>query len=88
MKRLLPRVPHLDNFKNEAKALLKAQQDGDASKCEALRQFRRFEGASDEVILAGHGGAVCPRPGLWVSELGGLARAAMVGRRRRMTKTC
>lgn len=54
MKRLLPKVPHLDHLKNKAKALLKAQRDGDASVCETLRQLRRFEGASDEAILAGH----------------------------------
>jgi len=54
MKRLLPKVPHLDHFKNEAKALLKAHRDGDASVCETLRQLRRFGGASDEAILATH----------------------------------
>jgi len=34
MKRLLPKEPHLDHLKNEAKALLKAHRDGDASVCE------------------------------------------------------
>ncbi|MFA6135403.1 MAG: hypothetical protein WC869_15435 [Phycisphaerae bacterium] len=54
MKRLLPKVPHLDHFKNEAKALAKAHRDGDVSVCATLRQLRRFESAADEAILAAH----------------------------------
>jgi hypothetical protein len=54
MTRLLPKDPHLDHFKNEAKALLRAHREGDASVCETLRQLRRFEGANVEAILAAH----------------------------------
>ncbi len=52
MSRLLPIHPDLEHLKNEAKALLKAHDRGDASACAALRRLRRFAGAADAEILA------------------------------------
>lgn len=48
----LPENPSLEVLKKQAKGLLQAQKNRDASCCEALRLLRRFTRKSDEEILA------------------------------------
>lgn len=52
MSKSLPKQPSLDHVKNEAKALLKQQRQGNPEACETLRHLSRFRGASDEQIVA------------------------------------
>ncbi len=52
MTRILPKEPNIDHLKNEAKALLKSHNDGNRAACGILRRLHRFDGASDETILA------------------------------------
>ena len=52
MARPLPPKPSLVNLKKQAKSLLKAQKENDPSCCDTLRLLRRFEGKSDEDMLA------------------------------------
>lgn len=52
MVRKLPERPNLEHLKNEAKALLKAQQAGDVSRCQCLRLLHRFSDALDAEIVA------------------------------------
>ncbi len=47
----LPPSPSLKHLRNEAKTLLKAQQSGDPSCCDVLRQLKSLQGTSDRDIL-------------------------------------
>lgn len=51
MSRSLPERPNLEQLRKQAKDLLKAQRQGDASVCPVLRRLSRFAGASDEDVL-------------------------------------
>lgn len=50
--RQLPRNPSLNALKREAKAILKSHSDGEMASCGILRRIHRFEGKTDETILA------------------------------------
>ena len=50
--RSLPPHPTLEHLRKEAKALLKAHGQGDASACGPLRRLRRFARAGDDEILS------------------------------------
>lgn len=51
MSRSLPVSPCLEHLKNEAKALLRAQQKGEPAVCSVLRHLRQFAQAPDADIL-------------------------------------
>jgi hypothetical protein len=51
MSRSLPERPNLEQLRKQAKDLLKAQRQGDASVCPVLRHLPRFAGSSDEDVL-------------------------------------
>jgi bifunctional DNase/RNase len=51
MSKSLPVNPSLEHLKNEAKALLKAHEDGAAAVCSILKLLQRFSKASDREIL-------------------------------------
>ena len=52
MTRPLPSRPNVTQLKHQAKDLLRAQRNGEASACGVLRRLRRFEGADDGNVLA------------------------------------
>ena len=49
----LPPNPSLEQLRNQAKDLLKAHKQGQASCCRVLRELKQFEGNSDADVLAG-----------------------------------
>ena len=51
MSRLLPIRPDLERLKGEAKSLLRARVNGDASACPVFRRLRRFSQAEDSQVL-------------------------------------
>jgi len=51
MARILPPEPHPDHLRNEAKALLKAHDAGDAATCKTFRLVHRFKDSADEQVL-------------------------------------
>ena len=87
MSRSLPERPSLEQLRKQAKDLLKAQRQGDASVCPVLRHLPRFAGASDEDVLKAGlvalGGATCAGPGVRLQELGGVDASRQEGAGRR-----
>lgn len=51
MTKSLPTNPSLEHLKKEAKHILQAHRNGDASACETLRHLHHFKGKSNEEIL-------------------------------------
>ncbi|KKK50331.1 hypothetical protein LCGC14_3126080, partial [marine sediment metagenome] len=49
----LPPKPSLKQLRNQAKDLLKAHRQGEASCCRVLHRLKQFEGRADTEILAG-----------------------------------
>lgn len=52
MTHILPPDPSLEHLKGQAKALLKAQRNGNPSACPTFRRLNRFACACDSEILS------------------------------------